>query len=66
MNDNIDDIQKMSKKEKIRILESLTQTSEKLTLQKIISLLDDPDIEIRGEAFSVLVLKQKRYFKDLN
>lgn len=47
-----------SKEEKIIALESLTNTSDSVTINKIISKLDDEDIEVRGEAFSTLVLNE--------
>lgn len=43
------------KEEKIRILESLNDSDDPKIINKIISMLDDPEIEVRGEAFSVLV-----------
>ncbi len=49
-----------SKKEKINVLESLVNTNEPQIINKIISKLDDPDIEVRGEAFSSLVLNNNR------
>ena len=55
---HINEIHKVSKQEKMRILESITQTNERSVINKIISLLDDPDIEIRGEVFSTLVLNK--------
>lgn len=47
-----------SKEEKIVALESLTNTNDSDTINKIISKLDDSDIEVRGEAFSSLVLNE--------
>lgn len=44
-----------SKEERIRIIESLNDVDDPKIINKIISMLDDPEIEIRGEAFSVLV-----------
>lgn len=44
-----------SKEEKIKILESLNDVEDPKIINKIISMLDDPEIEVRGEAFSVLV-----------
>jgi HEAT repeat protein len=49
-----------SKEEKIEILESLLSTNEPQIINKIISKLDDPDIEVRGEAFSALVLNNNK------
>ncbi len=54
----IEEIHKVPKAEKIKILESVSQTDVKLVIDKIVSLLDHPDIEIRGEAFSALVLNK--------
>lgn len=47
-----------SKKEKIQTLEKLSQTSDARILRHIISKLDDSDIEVRGEAFSALVINE--------
>ena len=47
-----------SKKDKIRVLESLSQSSDQETVNKIISKLDDSEIEVRGEAFSSLFLNK--------
>ena len=44
--------------EKIKILESLSSTNNTEIIQKIISKLDDDDIQVRGEAFSALVLNE--------
>lgn len=44
-----------SKEERIRIVESLNDVDDPKIINKIISMLDDPEIEVRGEAFSVLV-----------
>jgi len=49
-----------SKKEKIDVLESLTYVNEPQIINKIISKLDDSDIEVRGEAFSTLVLNNNK------
>ncbi|MCY4490340.1 MAG: HEAT repeat domain-containing protein [Thaumarchaeota archaeon] len=43
-------------KEKITALESLVNIADDTIIQKIISLLDDADIRVRGEAFSSLLL----------
>ncbi len=37
-----------SKQEKIKILESLSDSNDPQIINKIISKLDDPEIEIRG------------------
>lgn len=46
--------------EKIKILESLSSTDNIEITQKIISKLDDDDIQVRGEAFSSLVLNENK------
>ena len=47
-----------SKEDKISVLESLSQSSDQETISKIISKLDDSEIEVRGEAFSSLFLNK--------
>ena len=47
-----------SNKDKISVLESLSQSSYQETISKIISKLDDSEIEVRGEAFSSLFLNK--------
>ena len=47
-----------TKEEKISALENFANTNDPLTINKIISKLDDSDIEVRGEAFSSLVLNE--------
>ena len=47
-----------SKSEKIETLESLENTNDPEIINKIVSKLDDSDIEVRGEAFSSLVLNE--------
>ncbi|MEX0862052.1 HEAT repeat domain-containing protein [Nitrosopumilus sp.] len=44
--------------EKIKILEILNNTDNPEILEKIISKLDDDSIEVRGEAFSSLILNE--------
>ena len=44
--------------DKICILESLSQSSDQKTINKIITKLDDSEIEVRGEAFSSLFLNK--------
>jgi HEAT repeat protein len=51
-------LDKGAKEEKIRLLESLADSKEPQVISKIISKLDDVDIEVRGEAFSSLVLNE--------
>ena len=46
--------------EKIKILETLESTDNPEILEKIISKLDDDDIQVRGEAFSTLVLNKNK------
>jgi len=43
-------------KEKIQVLEKLALSDDFEIINKVISCLDDPDIEVRGEAFSSLIL----------
>ena len=45
-------------KEKIQILEKLALSNDFEIIKKMISCLDDPDIEVRGEAFSSLILNK--------
>ena len=54
-----------TKEEKIKTLESLENTKIPEIIDKIISKLDDPDIEVRGEAFSSLVLNENDISKIL-
>ncbi|MGH1568087.1 MAG: HEAT repeat domain-containing protein [Nitrosopumilus sp.] len=49
-----------SSKEKIKILETLDNIDNPEILEKIISQLDDEDIQVRGEAFSSLLLNKKK------
>ena len=46
--------------EKIKILETLDYTNNPEILETIISKLDDDDIQVRGEAFSSLVLNENK------
>ena len=57
-NEKIRVLESGSKEEKIPALESLANTNDSQTINKIISKLDDSDIEVRGEAFSSLVLNE--------
>ena len=52
-------------KDKISILESLSQSSDQKIINKIITKLDDSEIEIRGEAFSSLFLNKNDISKFL-
>ena len=45
-------------RDKITILESLSQSSDQKIINKIITKLDDSEIEVRGEAFSSLFLNK--------
>ena len=54
-----------SKLEKIRVLESLANSNDSEMITKIISKLDDSDIEVRGEAFSSLVLNENNISNQL-
>ncbi len=47
-------------KEKIKILESLYSTDNIEIIQKIILKLDDNDTQVRGEAFSALILNENK------
>ena len=47
-------------KEKIKILENLEGVEDSEIVKKIINCLDDPDIKVRGEAFSSLVLNKNK------
>ena len=46
--------------EKIKILESLVSTNNFEIIKKMIGCLDDPDIKVRGEAFSSLILNKNK------
>jgi HEAT repeat protein len=47
-----------SKEEKIKILELTCKCKDSAILNTIIAALDDSDIQVRGEAFSALVLNE--------
>ena len=47
-----------SNKDKINVLESLCQSSDQETICKIITKLDDSEIQVRGEAFSSLFINK--------
>jgi HEAT repeat protein len=59
---SIEEIKKIvefgSKEEKIKTLESLSNSSDPKIIEFIISELDDVDIEVRGEAFSAILLNE--------
>ena len=46
--------------EKIKVLEILDSTNNPEILEKIILKLDDDDIQVRGEAFSSLILNENK------
>ena len=52
-------------RDKISILESLSQSSDQEIINKIIIKLDDSEIEVRGEAFSSLYLNKNDISKFL-
>ena len=52
-------------KNKISILESLSQSSDQAIINKIITKLDDSEIAVRGEAFSSLLLNKNDISKFL-
>ena len=54
-----------SNKDKINVLESLCQSSDQETICKIITKLDDSEIQVRGEAFSSLFLNKNDISKFL-
>ena len=47
-----------TKDEKIQILEKLASSDDFELIKKMIGCLDDPDIQVRGEAFSSLILNK--------
>ena len=61
---NLENISKIlelgTSQEKIKILETLDNIDNPNILEKIISKLDDEDIQVRGEAFSSLVLNKNK------
>ncbi len=54
-----------SKEQKIRTLESLENSNDFKIIQLVISSLNDPEIQVRGEAFSCLVLNENKISKIL-
>ena len=54
-----------TKDDKISIIESLSQSSDQEVINKIITKLDDSEIEVRGEAFSSLFLNKNDISKFL-
>ena len=61
---NLENISKVlefgNSKEKIKILATLDNENNPEMLKKIISKLDDDDLEVRGEAFSSLLLNKNK------
>ena len=51
--------------DKIKILESSSQSSDQVIINKIITKLDDSEIEVRGEAFSSLLINKNDISKFL-
>ena len=47
-----------SEEDKIGVLESLSQSNNPEIIRKIISMLNEPEIRVRGEAFSSLFLNK--------
>ena len=58
MRQEIEILESGTSEEKIKILETLEITDNSKIVKKIINCLDDPDIRVRGEAFSSLVLNK--------
>lgn len=61
----IEILEKGSKKQKITLLDKLENAAESELLDAITYRLNDDDIEVRGEAFSTLVLNQNKISKFL-
>ena len=61
----IETLEKGTKEQKIALLDKLVDTTESELLDAITLRLDDDDIEVRGEAFSTLVLNQNKISKFL-
>ena len=60
MEQEIEILEYGTSEEKIRILEVLESVEKVEIVKKIISCLDDPDVKVRGEAFSSLVLNKNK------
>lgn len=58
LNEVISKLDSGSSQEKISLLESFVFTDDFDIIEKIISKLDDEDIQVRGEAFSSLILNE--------
>ncbi|HUU48662.1 MAG TPA: HEAT repeat domain-containing protein [Nitrosopumilaceae archaeon] len=65
MSQGIEILESGTSEEKIKILETLEITDDSKIVNKIINCLDDPDIKVRGEAFSSLVLNKNKISKFL-
>lgn len=65
MKDTHDILDHGTDKDKIRELELLINTSDSKIIEKIILKLDDESIQVRGEAFSSLVLNENDISKTL-
>lgn len=60
MSPEIKTLESGTSEEKIKVLEALESTDDTKTIKKIIDCLDDPDIKVRGEAFSSLILNKNK------
>ena len=60
MEREIEILESGTSEEKIKILEVLESVENFETIKKIIICLDDPDVKVRGEAFSSLVLNKNK------
>ncbi len=60
MEQEIEILESGTSEEKIEILEVLESVENFEIVKKIISCLDDPDVKVRGEAFSSLVLNKNK------
>ena len=49
-----------SSEEKIKTLETLADEDDYEIIKKMVDCLDDPDIQVRGEAFSSLILNKNK------
>jgi len=48
-----------STSQKIHVLSKLVETDNNQIISEMVKMLDDPEIRVRGEAFSTLVLNPK-------
>ena len=58
MEQEIEILESGTSEEKIKILENLETTQNSKIIKKMISCLDDPDIKVRGESFSSLIINK--------